>query len=420
MNDPAGNAFRVARVRWQRGQVLLPEHLRAQEDALLDQVRLRLQLSGPPAYGVARLVLDEAALRLGVLAITELTAVLPDRTVLDCPTTGVLEPAQLALDKTGRTQVSVYLHVLQTETENQYEDTPQLPRLFPRAVLSTEPERADARLRALRLLVLEKNADPAVGWQLAEEYVPPLLRVEPRPFLRWLDAELVPGLGAVRQQIRSTLADPLNSLDRIADLRRSLVAVDAARCLLGDRQSVPPHPYSLFDALRSLYLELCCLRERIPSDDLPVYRHERLGEGFGALRQLLRPLLFSPDLPVTHCPFDRKDGLVFIAPLPKAVQNAPEVYLLVQRPRHGDPVSIKGLKLASIDRLPHVHRQSLRGIQLHRHVPVDFAHPFSELVDFYLIEQGEEWRYAVREETLGFYPTSELAEVRFTLFWRLL
>jgi hypothetical protein len=46
-----------SRVHWYPGQTLLPEHLVAQEEALLSDIELRQGLSPLPSYGVATMEL---------------------------------------------------------------------------------------------------------------------------------------------------------------------------------------------------------------------------------------------------------------------------------------------------------------------------------------------------------------------------
>jgi len=42
---------KLARVRWEMGQTLLPENFLAQEESLIADTILRFRMSGLPAYG---------------------------------------------------------------------------------------------------------------------------------------------------------------------------------------------------------------------------------------------------------------------------------------------------------------------------------------------------------------------------------
>ncbi len=59
---------KLARVRWQVGQTLLPEHFRAQDEALSSESRLHAELSGLPRIGIASLAWSEVLLAEGSLS----------------------------------------------------------------------------------------------------------------------------------------------------------------------------------------------------------------------------------------------------------------------------------------------------------------------------------------------------------------
>ena len=67
--------YKLARVRWQVGQTLLPEHFRAQDESLSAEARLHGELSGLPQVGIASLVWSEAMLAEGSLSLPSLTAI---------------------------------------------------------------------------------------------------------------------------------------------------------------------------------------------------------------------------------------------------------------------------------------------------------------------------------------------------------
>ena len=60
--QPRPSYDRLALHRWEMGQVLHPAQFRAQEEALLEHVGLRSQLTGLPGRGVALLRWGEAQL----------------------------------------------------------------------------------------------------------------------------------------------------------------------------------------------------------------------------------------------------------------------------------------------------------------------------------------------------------------------
>ena len=66
------------RIQWHEGMLLAPQHFQ-QESARIDALVGWQTLAGQPAaWGVRRLVVDEALLSRGVLRISLLEAILPD------------------------------------------------------------------------------------------------------------------------------------------------------------------------------------------------------------------------------------------------------------------------------------------------------------------------------------------------------
>ncbi len=102
---------KLARVRWQVGQTLLPEHFRAQDEALSAEARLHAELSGLPQVGIASLAWSEALLAEGSLSISSLTAVMPGGFLVNVPGNAALP--SFSLEATGRAEVTVFLHLLE-------------------------------------------------------------------------------------------------------------------------------------------------------------------------------------------------------------------------------------------------------------------------------------------------------------------
>jgi type VI secretion system protein ImpJ len=184
------------------------------------------------------------------------------------------------------------------------------------------------------------------------------------------------------------------------------------------KHHVCPHPYQLFEALRRLYFEQCCYLEALPDERMPAYRHEELAQSLGGWMKLLGQGFRPEDSRSTHQPFTCRDGLYILTPFSREVQEAGELYLLVQRKEPGQRLPMEGVKLASPSRLPVVRRLALKGIPF-RHVPYpEFPHAFGPEIDWYLLVQGEEWRYALREDGVAFYVTPTLEDTKVSLFWR--
>ena len=411
---------KLARVRWQVGQTLLPEHFRAQDEALSAEARLHAELSGLPQVGIASLKWSEALLAEGSLSISSLTAVLPGGFLVNVP--GNASLSSFSLEATGRAEVTVFLHLLEdtrgTEGVPLYaDDPPNIQRVIRRLQLSSE-QAVDRALSSLELVTFSKNLEGA--WSPSTRKVPPLLLVGPNPFLNELLFELDSLLEKAHGQLRTLLLDSYQRGDRLAAARRTLLEVRRLQALRTDmRNGVSPHPYNFFDALRRFYFEVCSYLELAPEGSMPTYLHDDLGAGLWGWMELLNRAFRPEDTRLTYKPFDCREGQFVLSPLPTlepGVQN--ELYLLVRSEDPSQPASLEGVKVASPSRLPVVRRLALRGIPF-QHVPHPaFPHAFGPEITWYRLSLGEEWQYALRDNGMAFYVTPALQDTQVFLFWR--
>jgi type VI secretion system protein ImpJ len=411
---------KLARVRWQVGQTILPEHFRAQDEALSAEARLHAELSGLPQVGIASLTWSEALLAEGSLSISSLTAVMPGGFLVGMPGNAALPP--FSLEATGRAEVSVFLHLLDdtrgTEGVPLYaDDPPNVQRVLHRLQLSSE-QALDRALSSMELVAFTKNIEGA--WRPASRRVPPLLLVGPNPFLNELLAELDSVLEKAHGQLRTLLLDSYQRTERLASARRTLLEVRRLQALRDDmRNGVCPHPYTFFDALRRFYFEVCCYLELDPDSELPPYLHEDLGRGLWGWMELLNRAFRPQDSRLTYKPFECRDGQFVLTPLPELEPGTQsELYLLVRSEDPSQPPSMEGVKVASPARLPAVRRLALRGIPF-QHVPHPaFPHAFGPEISWYKLSLGEEWQYAVRDNGMAFFVTPSLQGHQVFLFWR--
>lgn len=410
---------RLAPVHFYMGQMLLPEHLIAQEEATRAILDLRMQALGLPAYGVTQLGLNEPLLREGVFALHALSAVLSDGSLLDVPATCQVAP--FSLNATGQSQVSLYLHSL---TEPHPERDNPVYRSDPRAVQRTVYRAQYAMVDALpttrsvlRICDLQKGVDGI--WSITDSYIPPLAAVGDSPFLMRELAQLEAALQVIAVHIEGQLQDTFLRPERLAVMRRTLGDLLSMQAQLLDlRGGLRPHPYALFRALRELTLALACFHEALPEDREHVYRHEQLAGCFQKLCAQLLQLCKPVYAHTTHLRFGKNNGLFTIAALPEDVKLAQEVYLLIQRPRVHDRIALDEVKLSCTSRLALVHRLVLKGVTYQHIERPTFRHPFGPEVDFYQLAVGEEWNHCIKEGSISFYVHPVLERANAFLFWR--
>ncbi|MFL5349772.1 MAG: type VI secretion system baseplate subunit TssK [Hyalangium sp.] len=411
---------KLARVRWQVGQTLLPEHFRAQDEALSSEARLHAELTGLPQVGIASLAWSEALLAEGSLSLSLLTAVMPGGFLVDVPGNAALP--SFSLEATGRAEVTVYLHLLEemrgTEGVPLYSgEPPNVQRVLHRMQLSSE-QSVDRALSSLQLVSFSKGLEGM--WRPDAQKVPPLLLVGPNPFLDELLGQVDALLDKAHGQLRTLLLDSYQRPDRLASARRTLLEVRRLQALRSDiANGICPHPYHFFDALRRFYFEVCCYLELEPDGALPTYVHTELGAGLWGWVQLLSRALHPKDTRLTYKPFEVKDGQFILSPLPALEAGVEsELYLLVRSEDPSHPPSMEGVKVASPSRLPVVRRLALRGIPFKLVEHPGFPHAFGPEITWYKLSLGEEWQYALRDNGMAFFVTPALQGHQVFLFWR--
>jgi type VI secretion system protein ImpJ len=400
------------------GQALLPEHFYALERSLREEALLRAQLGPLPLWGVGHLKWDAFQLVRGIVSLEELKLVFPSGTLIDVP--GNTAPVAFNLNNTGQTRTPLYLHLLQ-DFEVVSTDAPDgsadsaIERKLQKLALSSQAysERAE---QSFKLAEFEKAADGS--WALVADYLPPMVRVTGSPFFEPLQKRL----SGLTQLLHQTLVDEIRdnylagqTLVAAKEALKGLYRFKAFLANVG--KELHPHPFSLFEQVQALYLEVCMLRGTEPSELERPYVHDALGPH---LKELIAKLENQVQLAKSSTPytaFARREGLQLCV-LPDAAKKARSVYWLLQKPRVGTKLELGGVKLASESRLATVHQLALRGIPYKRIENPPFHHPFSSEVEFYAISEGEEWDHAVRDGKLAFFHRPEFEQVRAFIYWR--
>ncbi len=412
-------AGKLSRVRWQMGQTLLPEHFQAQEEALLAETNMRFRMSGIPAYGVAALKWNETLISEGVFSIQAMALVMPSGLLLDVPGNATASPLNLNIP--GTVKVPVYCHVVGESSpgeesgesgETQEEGT--VARAVYQLVLSSEQSQPGA-FETIKLAEFEK--DPEGTWMLSQSFIPPLLQVGTSPFLMTEFDQFGDALELFQYNLALDAASYLSGagLFRVEQCLKSVYQTQ--RFLANLRFQVHMHPYYVYEALKSFYIEVCFYKSVVPEHFASPYKHDELATCFQEILGPLQDQMKLVEVESPYLPFLFRDGLYQIQ-LPPEMRKAKEVYLLVQKSQVSKVVSLEDIKLASISRIPLVHRLALQGIPLEKVDQPSFQHSFGPEVDFFRIIQGEEWDHALSELSLSFYDQPQLKEMDFYIYRR--
>ncbi len=410
---------KLARVRWEMGQTLLPEHLLAQEESILADTVLRFRLQGLPPYGIGKLKLNETLLDEGILTIQEMTVVMASGLLLDVPGNAIVSPYNLNVP--GTTTVSVYLHVLAytpsaADTGQGWEENAEVrvSKIIYRLALSSEQGETGA-METMKLAEFKKSPDGA--WQLSRDFIPPLMQLGESPFLKRDMAELAEALELFQYNLSMDAASYLSG-ESLYTVKQCLKCVFKAQRLLANLGSqVHLHPYFLYEELKTLYAEVCFYRSAAPEDITAPYNHDQLVLLKNLISQLSNQMQLVKSRP-PYLPFDLRDK-IYRVKLPEEIRQATDVYFLVQKNQILTTLSIDDLKVAGIARLPFVHKMALQGIPLRKVEKPPFQHSFGAEVEFYLLREGEEWDHALNEMIVAFYDRPDFEDTEFYIYWRM-
>ncbi|MEO7329537.1 MAG: type VI secretion system baseplate subunit TssK [Minicystis sp.] len=412
----------LARVRWRTGEVLQPAHFRLLERSLAAEAALRITVLGLPSYGVAQLKWSAPELESGQLIISDFLVVFQSGRVVASANAGQYRALDLGEAKSAKVDVSLYVKDLDAEEPAEAKialrSAEEIPRVRLALRLSTD-DTLQGYPDHLRLARFEKTIGGK--WRLSDDFVPPLLQIGTNPFFKARLADLRESLTGFDNSLRAQLRDPTLRGEKFDYVKRARIAGLRLQGLVDDlRAEIAPHPYTLFAALRTLWLDLCLFTGSSPDEAIPQYEHEKLAQVlpplFDRIAVFLKPAVGAGERAMVTF---RKtvDGHFLASDIGDETLHASTIYLLIQNPRAQRSAPLDRVRLASASRLPHVHGRRLLGVPFERIDAPDLARRFGAYVDFYRLTITDEWRHVLEERSLAFQALPELAGVEAALYW---
>ncbi|MEE2789295.1 MAG: type VI secretion system baseplate subunit TssK [Myxococcota bacterium] len=407
----------LAKVRWQMGQALLPQHLYAQDEALTAEMHLLNSFRGLPAFGVASMNWSDELLVDGVMAIQAADIVLPSGVVLSIPRNTKCAPFNIGV--LGVNRVSLYLHYLGDSDSHKASRSgwdagaAEVSRRIYQTVIS--PEQAhEGAISSFQLGVFEKQPDGA--WQLTFEYIPPLMQLGTSAYLKAELNLLETALEAFSGRLSHDSVAAL-SVELIYGSRECLKSLQALRRMLWNlEKDIHPHPYVLFEAIVAFYVEVCMYRDATPVAARTLYEHSDISTCF---QSVLGPLFEQMTVAVQktpYQPFILKNG-VYRLELPREIMQSRSVYVLVQKSGVNQEFDASRLKMAAPARLPIVYQRALMGIGLKPISRPSLGQTFGPEVSFYEVVFNDEWNAAVAEGAVSFFAQADFTDLSFYMVW---
>ncbi len=395
---------RFHRILWSEGLFLTPHHF--QQAGLFQQYELaeRAALGSPHPWGVRSLEIDPEGLASGTLRVLSCRGVMPGGTSVCFPDIDPAPPSidirdsfdlrmdsldvylGLPLRRTGwpncrlaedasedRAEVRYLAKAFAIEDENTGRDERTIQRAELNLRLLTGVESRD-NFECLRIARVAKSA--AGGFQLVDDYVPPLLAIEGSAHLvhltRALLERLVVRSSGLAERFTEGGADgrditPAN----LREFLRFLVVNGAIPHLAHLRETPAAHPEQLYRTLAGLVGQLATFNaRRMHPRDVPAYVHEDAGPVFAELQRMIVELLESGAshgyvvIPLTTTGEGR-----FQAQIEKdaLLQPTAGLYLSIASESIGERdvlESAKRIIVASPDRIEQKLSMNLRGLPL--------------------------------------------------------
>lgn len=408
----------LKRVSWQIGQPLLPLHLVAQENSLLAHLNFYIRNQGFPFYGIGQLKWDDTLLFQGVVSISKLTAIFPSGEVVDVPENGKI--SVFDLNKVGKNQVSLYLHLLQEASDQEmvYDEQEEEKVLFQLNQLTLSNEgHVFSTKTSLKLAEFEKDVENR--WKLTENFSPPLFSTNDNPFLTNKLFRIRTIIESFQKELEQETSTGKLFEQRTIETKLCLIEVaNLRRLLLNIERNIINHPYYLYEQLSELLNTLALIYTDQADLNIIPYQHEKLSPLFSKLIELFIQYLKPKSERLSSLQFEKKDLYYVSDKLPQELYDAHEIFLIAQPLDPKEKFSMEGLKFASYSRLNNVCRFALSGITLLKLESAPFNNNFTKSSSIYKVEKDLEWDHALSEGRAAFFVQNTREELQAFLYWR--
>lgn len=387
------------KVVWTEGMFLQPQHFQQHDRHLDHQLRSRLAATAGYGWGFVSLVLDDAALALGKLALNTAQGVLPDGTAfsipgndaapaaLDIPADARNERVVLALvlarpgivetdaeqtaGSMGPRYSVVEVDVRDSNTTVDRDASLQIGRLNLRLMLERDAGEGYATLGVAR--VVERRADNKVV--LDAQHIPPMLHAQGHAILDGYLREICGLLHQRGEALASRMAQPgRGGVAEIADFLL-LETVNRNEPLFTHlHQRSVLHPQTLYAACLGLAGDLSTFRDKRRPPAFLEYEHDDPARCFrfviDDLRQSLSMVMEQTAIPIELQ--DRKYGIRVAIIADTELQRSANFVLAVASQMPGEALRARfptQVKIGPVERIRDLVNLQLPGVAL-RPLPV--------------------------------------------------
>lgn len=303
-----------SKILWSEGLTLAPQHLQRQDHYHEMRLQRMVAALNPHLWGLRSVQWNHDALAHNRLCADALSVIFPDGEIYDAPDADLL-PDQVELDRLPpQAQTFTFQAALppvrphggnadengryvrcEAETPDLFSEALPTEVLYlkKQAILAAQP--AAGHTHTSVPVVRIRRAAPG-GFEIDPSFVPPCVAIGATPTpMRMLDG-LISALTAKIEALQRMHRKGRNGAYEVASGDISswwmLNIVSTANALLAHCARSPGlHPEVLYEKLLATAGGLMTFSDRHATADLPAYRHDALGEVFGALEAVLRELV---------------------------------------------------------------------------------------------------------------------------------
>jgi type VI secretion system protein ImpJ len=403
------------KVSWQMGQMLLPGHFVALEEAMIGQLKFFIDQMGNPFYGLTNLQWNESLLDQGVFSIDQMTLITSTGTLINIPENAIVEPLDISQEEEH--EIAIYFHLMDetANEENAFEiRTEEVSFVVYRCQYSTKKNIPFSKV-FFKLAQLTRS--PNNNWNVDPEYIPPLLNVSVKPFLSEKLSTIKTILEYAQVRMKNELREPtfLAAQQFHAKLCQ-LEIVKILRLMSSADLGTAVHPCDFYESVIQL---LDIVFSSAADWKAPPYQHDAIASLFSYLVKQLQLAFVNQSKGSAYLQFERKDAYLQIERLPNHLEKANELFLVIQKPATDAIFSLKNLKLTSRLRLSYLQQFSLSGISLTPvKQPIHFQETFVKDCEIFRIGRDEEWKHACLEENLILVNQAPSPNFQAFLFWK--
>ena len=439
------------RVVWAKGMLLTPQHFQAHGNYIDDAVQFRFVASLFANWGILSVACDEDELPNGQFRLTEFRAVLPDGTLIDCPSVDrapsarpfsqYFPPNQDVLDvfiaipervqgqnvsisangdSSSRVRYTASVREIRDENGLDEDKPVQFAEKNLTVLFGNQPGNGFVRIRAAQIVRTAQGS-----FALSQDFIPPLLNIAASGALMSLLKRQIEILGSKAQSLG---AGRRQRGKAAADFN---VSDSANFWLLHTVNSFLPelthiwnvrrgHPEPLYVSMLKLAGALATFSFETDVRSLPAYDHDNLGTCFAQLDAAIRALV-ETILPSRFVAISLKQNQRIWSGDTEGERWGPnsQMYLAIAAEMGVDDLIRKTpnlVKIAASDEINNLITHALPAITI-RHSTAPSALPYRVDCQYFAVNQsGRLWEAVVRTKKLSLFIPPELQGARPELF----